>query len=130
MGAGNIVAGILSFPLELLSKLSNVLSLSLRLFGNIFGSSIMITMFKQATTGARLMGYIGSIAQYNILAGIIAAPLLFVFVSIISLVLSFGFGLLESLIQAFVFSILTLTYITLATQHHEESATPHSTHKG
>ena len=129
MGSGNIIAGILSFPLELLSKLSNVLSLSLRLFGNIFGSSIMITMFKQATTGTRLVGYITAIAEYNLLAGIIAAPILLVFVSAISLVLSFGFGLIESLIQAFVFSILTLTYITLGTQHHEESET-HMTHKG
>lgn len=117
----NIIAGILSFPLELLSKLSNVLSLSLRLFGNIFGSSIMITMFKQATTGTRLLGYISYIFQFNALAGLIAAPLLLAFVAAISLVLSFGFGLIESLIQAFVFSILTLTYITLATQHHEES---------
>lgn len=129
MGIGNILAGILSFPLEVLSKLSNVLSLSLRLFGNIFGSSIMITMFKQATTGTRLVGYIASLMQFNLIAGIIAAPILFIFVSIISLVLSCGFGLIESLIQAFVFSILTLTYITLATQHHEESEPAH-THKG
>lgn len=128
-GIGNIIAGILSFPLEVLSKLSNVLSLSLRLFGNIFGSSIMITMFKQATTGASLVGYITAIAEYSIVASIIAAPLLVLFVSIISLILAFGFGLVESLIQAFVFSILTLTYITLATQHHDESENQPS-HKG
>lgn len=124
LALANVVAGILSFPLEVLSKLSNVLSLSLRLFGNIFGSSIMITMFKQATTGARLLGYISSITSYNLLAGILAAPVILIVTMTISLVLSFGFGLIESLIQAFVFSILTLTYITLATQH-EDSAKPH-----
>jgi F-type H+-transporting ATPase subunit a len=123
---GNIVTGILSFPLEVLSKLSNVLSLSLRLFGNIFGSSIMISMFKQATTGTRLMGAITWVMQLNIFAGIIAAPLLLALVAVVSLILSFGFGLIESLIQAFVFSILTLTYITLATQHHEETTPNHT----
>ena len=80
----------------------------------------MISMFKQATTGTQLWGAIVWIFNINSLAGIIAAPLLLAFVALISLVLSFGFGLIESLIQAFVFSILTLTYITLATQHDEE----------
>jgi F-type H+-transporting ATPase subunit a len=114
---GNVVIGVLSFPIELLSKLANVLSLSLRLFGNIFGSSIMIEMFKQATTGTRLMGILSWISSYHIIAGIIATPLLLALVATISLVLSFGFGVVESLIQAFVFSILTLTYISIATQH-------------
>lgn len=115
----NGCAAILSFPLELLGKLSNILSLSLRLFGNIFGSSIMIDMFRHATVGSRLTGLISAVAGYHIALGIIFAPLLLALVSAVSLILSFGFGVLESLVQAFVFSVLTLTYIALATQHKE-----------
>lgn len=129
LGFANLIIGVLSFPLEALSKLSNVLSLSLRLFGNIIGSSIMITMFKHATTGAQVWGAISWIFNFNSIAGLIAAPLLVVCISAISLILSFGFGLIESIIQAFVFSILTLTYITLAIQHDEEAHPKHN-HKG
>lgn len=117
----NILTALFTFPLEVLGKLANVLSLSLRLFGNIFGSSIMITMFRQAASGERVVGLLSSIAHYSIFASICAAPLLIIMITTISLILSFGFGILESLIQAFVFSVLTLTYINLAIKHETPS---------
>lgn len=113
----NIFAALCAFPLEVLSKLANILSLSLRLFGNIFGSSLLMEMFKQATTGTKLLSIILSVGSYHWLLAAVATPLLLIFVTGISFVLSLGFGVFESLIQAFVFSILTLTYITLAIQH-------------
>lgn len=114
---GNLCIAIFTFPLEVLGKLANVLSLSLRLFGNIFGSSIMIGMFKQATSGQQIIGLLTGLANVNIVLSIIAAPILLCVITSISLVLAFGFGVLESLIQAFVFSVLTLTYINLAIKH-------------
>ena len=125
-GIANIATALFSFPIEMLSKIATILSLSLRLFGNIFGSSIMIDMFRQATLGSRLTGVISVVANYHLALGILFAPLLLIVVSVLSLVISFGFGVLESLVQAFVFSILTLTYIALATQHEEQ---PHKEHR-
>ena len=112
----NIIIALFTFPLEALSKLATVLSLSLRLFGNIFGSSIIMSMFRQTATGAQFAKLGLLLSQYHIALGIIFTPLIFLLASGLSLVLNFGFGLIESLIQAFVFSILTLTYISLATQ--------------
>jgi F-type H+-transporting ATPase subunit a len=116
----NIIIGILSFPLEALSKVATILSLSLRLFGNIFGSSIIMGMFRQAATGTQFAKIGLLLSQYHIALGIIFTPLIVTFAAAISLVLNFGFGLIESLIQAFVFAILTLTYISLAIQHTSE----------
>ncbi len=84
------------FPLEVLGKLATIVSLSFRLFGNIFGGSIISTMWHSAIAGSIL--------------GQIAGTLMGV-----SIIIMLFFGLFEGLIQAFVFSILTLTYLSMAT---------------
>ena len=70
--------------LEIISEAAKMVSLSLRLFGNVFAGEVLLT----------------------VLAGIIA---LFVPLPFIAL------ELLVGLIQATVFSLLVLTYITVAT---------------
>lgn len=90
------------FPLEVLGKLATIISLSFRLFGNIFGGSIISTMWSNAISGS-LIGQ---------LAGLLLG---------INLIITLFFGIFEGLIQAFVFSVLSLTYLsmTIAGEHHD-----------
>ena len=80
--------------IEIVSELAKVLSLSLRLFGNIFAGEVLMT----------------------VIMGIFAffLPLPFVFLE-----------LLVGVIQATVFAMLTLAYLTVATEAH---ATEHDAH--
>lgn len=92
----NTLAAIALFPLELMSKLSSILSMSFRLFGNILAGSIVFSLWN-------------SITHASLLSQLVA---LFIPVNIV--ILAF-FGVFEGIIQAFVFTILTTTYLSLAT---------------
>lgn len=78
----------LLFPLHIISELSHILSLSARLFGNIFGGDVVLMVV------------------YGLAPAL--APAIF-------LVMETLFGL----IQAIIFSLLSLVYFTLASQSHE-----------
>jgi F-type H+-transporting ATPase subunit a len=84
--------------LEIISEVAKMLSLSLRLFGNVFAGEVLLTV-------------LGSIIAYGV-------PLPFMALEI-----------LVGLVQAAVFSMLVLTYITVATMpvhgHAEHSKEPH-----
>jgi F-type H+-transporting ATPase subunit a len=81
------------FPIELISELSRIISLSARLFGNVFAGEVLLGV------------------MYAMAAAIKIAliPLLF---PVVFLFLELLFGT----IQALVFALLTLIYITLATE--------------
>lgn len=91
------------FPIELISELSRIVSLSARLFGNVFAGEVLLAV------------------MYALAASIKVAviPVLF---PVVFLFLELLFGS----IQALVFALLTLIYITLAAagghgdEHHEE----------
>lgn len=85
----------LFFPLEVMSKVATVISLSFRLFGNIFGGAVITSMWQNAIAGSFLAQTAG------LLFGINFVILIF-------------FGIFESFIQAFVFSILSLTYLSMS----------------
>lgn len=87
--------------LEIISELARPLSLALRLFGNILAGFILVEVMLQIAT---------------------AAPALF-FVPSIFLAVELGVGL----IQALIFAILTLAFLTLATSHGHAAA--HETHE-
>jgi F-type H+-transporting ATPase subunit a len=87
------------FPLEIMGKLATIVSLSFRLFGNIFGGSIIASLWKQAASGSIWWQLLGM-------------P--------VPLIINLFFGLFEGFIQAFVFSILSLTYLAMAVRHEEE----------
>lgn len=92
-----IVVAVIEFGvglIEIVSELAKVLSLSLRLFGNIFAGEVLMTV---------MMG----IFAYFL-------PLPFIFLE-----------LLVGVIQATVFAMLTLAYLTVATEAH---ATEHDAH--
>lgn len=91
------------FPLNLISHFSKIISISFRLFGNIFGGSIITHIYMSAISISFWTELFGLLTGMNFL------------------VISF-FILFEGLIQAFVFTMLTLTYLAIAVQSEEEGA--------
>lgn len=88
-GFGAMIAGKLSalffFPLNVIGELSKIVSISFRLFGNIIGGGIIIVVVSHLV--------------YNL---VLPIPMDFFFVFFVGT------------IQAFVFTMLTLTYIAVA----------------
>ena len=87
----------LMFPLNVVGKLSSVVSISFRLFGNIFGGSIISSIYFGAIQGNIVLEIIGLMTGINIL-------------------ISVFFGIFEGFLQAFVFAMLALTYLSIALQ--------------
>jgi len=83
--------------LNVLSKMSTLLSLSLRLFGNILSGGILMSVIYQML-GA-LSNLIPVIGKFNII-GVVIAP-----------VLHFYFDLFSGLMQAYIFITLTISFI-------------------
>ena len=92
----NIILGLAMFPLIVLGEVASVISLSFRLFGNIFGGATIIQLFH---------GTLSNSLWYNTAATFTGMNLL----------LTMFFILFEGGLQAFVFAILTLTNISMAT---------------
>jgi F0F1-type ATP synthase, subunit a len=84
-------------PLNIIGKLATVMSISFRLFGNIYGGSLITNLYFSAIKGRLLFEIIGLASGLNIV--------FFAF-----------FGLFEGFLQAFVFAMLSLTYLSLALQ--------------
>lgn len=82
----------LMFPIHLISELSRLVSLSMRLFGNVFAGEVLIATMLALTT-----------------ATLFTLPLAF-FVPAVFL----GLELLFGAVQALVFALLAMTYITMA----------------
>lgn len=92
----------LMFPLHVVGKLTSIISLSFRLFGNIFGGYIITSLYNKMMTRSLILQTFGLVTGLNLIMLII-------------------FGIFEGLIQAFVFSMLTLTYLSIAVAAHEET---------
>lgn len=83
--------------LNIMSKFSTLLSLSLRLFGNILsGGILMSVIYQMLGSVSKMIPFIG---QFN-LFGVIIAP-----------VLHFYFDLFSGLMQAYIFITLTISFI-------------------
>jgi F-type H+-transporting ATPase subunit a len=78
-------------PIHIISEISRIISLSFRLFGNIFGGEVLVTV------------------MYTLLGSIFIGFATFIFL---------GMELFFGLIQALIFSILTLVFITTAVGTH------------
>ncbi len=90
-------------PIHLISELSRVISLSMRLFGNVFAGEVLLgTMLALTTTAVFLL------------------PLAFV-VPVVFIFLELLFGA----VQALVFALLSMTYITLAIAEHRQHGDDH-----
>ncbi len=87
---------VFMLPLNIIEKFSSVISMSFRLFGNIMAGSVICNLFNGLVCTQPTAWYMYQFYLIGPLAGIII----------------YGFfGLFEALIQAFVFTTLTLTYL-------------------
>jgi F-type H+-transporting ATPase subunit a len=87
----------LMFPIHTISELSRLVSLSMRLFGNVFAGEVLLGTMLALTTAA-----------------VFVLPLAFVVPGIF-----LGLELLFGAVQALVFALLAMTYITIAIAEHE-----------
>ncbi|EQC43585.1 ATP synthase F0, A subunit [Bacteriovorax sp. Seq25_V] len=86
---------ILIFPIEILSNMIRPLSLALRLRGNMMGDHHVLTTFLNLNILGVNVGAFGAALPFYVL------------------------GLLVCFIQAYVFTMLSMVYISLATAHHD-----------
>lgn len=84
----------LMLPLNVIGKLTSIISLSFRLFGNIFGGFIILHLYNELLSKSVFLQMAGLASGMNI-------ALLFVF------------AVFEGLMQAFVFAMLSLTYLSM-----------------
>jgi len=96
----NMIIGTILLPIELVSKLSSVFSLSFRLFGNIFAGSIIASLWAYLRSGSLMWHVIGISSGINI-------------------IIVLFFGVFEGCIQAAVFTMLGVSYLGRAI-HAEE----------
>ena len=82
--------------LELISLISKPISLSLRLFGNLYAGEMIFILIALLYSGGALLGLLGGALQWVWAV----------------------FHLLIVLLQAFIFMILTIVYLDMAHQHH------------
>ncbi len=87
---------ILLLPLNVIGKFATVMSMSFRLFGNIFGGALITKI------------YFGAINKYWLLQLVSACGL--------GLLITGFFTVFEGTLQAFVFTMLTVTNLSLALQ--------------
>jgi F-type H+-transporting ATPase subunit a len=95
----------LMFPVEILSTTARLLSLSVRLWANIFASDIIYGLFLGLFAGAFTSGWTKS-PILGVVVGVLPAliPILFI-----------GLHVFVSVVQAYVFAILPAVYIGMAT---------------
>lgn len=103
MATGPLWLAWLLFMIELVSEFSRIISLSFRLFGNVFAGEVLLGV----------MYSIANIIKFSVIGLLI--PVVFLYLEVL-----FGF------IQALVFALLTMIYIVLAAAHEEG----HEEHQG
>ncbi len=92
----------LMFPLHVIGKLTSIMSLSFRLFGNIFGGFVISSLWFKFVASSIYFQILGLITGTNLLLQLV-------------------FCVFDGTIQAFVFSMLTLTYLSMEIAPEEES---------
>lgn len=113
-------------PIEVISKLASIVSMSFRLFGNILGGSIIYMIVVQAIGVYKEYYMILAFAVFGlyllIINSIDISPYPF-FERILNICLAavfflaflqMFFGVFEGMVQAFVLTMLTITYLSLA----------------
>ena len=93
-------------PVELIGQFAPLISLSFRLFGNMIGGSTIMYLIYSFT--GWIWGMIPVIGEVNLFGSIIAP------------VFHFYFDIFDGVIQAFVFTLLSMVYWTLEASHGSE----------
>lgn len=104
-GFGAWILAILLFPVEIVSTTARILSLTVRLWANMFASDLIYVIFLALLAGGASFGWSKSPVLGVVLAVFPATiPVLFI-----------GLHIFVSLIQAYVFTVLPAVYLGLAT---------------
>ncbi len=90
---------VVMFPLHVVGKLASIISISFRLFGNLLGGSVITKLFLSMVGTAPSAWYFYFV------------PILG---SLISLIFFGFFSVFEGAVQAFIFMMLSLTYLSSA----------------
>jgi F-type H+-transporting ATPase subunit a len=98
------------FPLKIIEELSFPISLSFRLFGNILGGVIIMALIFNGLHGLSeaLLGRIPFIGEIPWLQAIIPLPA------------NAFFDIFEPIVQAFIFTMLTMVFVSMAVVSHED----------
>jgi len=99
------ILALLLFPVEIVSTTARLLSLTVRLWANIFGSDMIYAQFLGLLTRFALWGW-GKWAVLGVVLGPLPALIPTAFI---------GLHIFVSFVQAYVFTILPAVYIGLAT---------------
>jgi F-type H+-transporting ATPase subunit a len=112
----------LMFPIEIISHLARPLSLTLRLFGNMFGGHMLLgtIFFLMGLDG--LIGWALSGSTIGAVVGGIGGAVTVVFM----VGFLYPLKILVSFLQAFVFVMLTMLYIAGAIEHAEQHGGEHA----
>jgi len=104
-GAADYALAVLLFPVELISTAARVLSLTVRLWANIFASDMLYAIFLSLLVKLTLFAW-GKFAALGAILAImpLAIPLAFI-----------GLHIFVSVIQAYVFTVLPSIYLGIAT---------------
>lgn len=92
------------FPLHVIGNISTVISLAFRLFGNIYGGFIISSLYSNLLSGSAILQTLGIVSGFNFIIFLI-------------------FGIAEGMIQAFVFTMLTLTYLSMEIAPNDDKET-------
>ncbi|MGA9530534.1 MAG: FoF1 ATP synthase subunit a, partial [Candidatus Babeliales bacterium] len=92
-------------PLNIVGKFATIISISFRLFGNIFGGAIITQLYTTSLFGSLLL------ETFSLVMGV-------------NIVITLFFGLFEGFLQASVFTMLTLTYLSLELQTEQQEEVP------
>jgi F-type H+-transporting ATPase subunit a len=103
-------------PLHLVGKMASILSISLRLFGNIFGGAIITKIY--TSTALQYLSIL-PITKFIILNVIFTLILGYTAV-LFNTVITIFFTIFEGFLQAFVFTILSLTYLSIAVKNEHD----------
>lgn len=113
----------LMVPIELISHLARPLSLSVRLFGNMMGGHILLSMIFFMTVGLSTWGLSGAAGWLGIFVGGFGTIMAVAFTMFV-----FGLKLLVAALQAFIFIMLSMLYIAGALEAEHEPAHGHTGH--
>jgi F-type H+-transporting ATPase subunit a len=86
---------IIMAPLHIISKVASIVSMAFRLFGNIFGGAMITSLYMALIKRNAIFELVGLGSGINF-------------------IILFFFGLFEGFLQAFVFTMLSLTYLSIA----------------
>ena len=111
----------LMFVIEVISHLARPLSLTLRLFGNMFGGHVLIAIIFFLMGFDGLLGWALSGSAIGAIGGSLGTGVMIAF----TVGFLYPLKILVSFLQAFIFVMLTMLYISGAIEEAEHGGEPH-----